>query len=640
MMMLRHGHKLTKHTTALSLLHHHHNNIPSCTSLLDGYHHHHHDQSITKRSHSNCTIHKQQQHGTWRQPTQGHYTGINISNSLNRLGDRKPFPLILESNNLPQHQQQQQDTNNEQKDERRNISWYSCGPTVYDSSHLGHARTYVTIDIIQRIINDYFNYNVIHVMGMTDIDDKIIKKSKETGVSFQELARVKEQEFVDDMASLHVRPPLLITRVTEHIDNIIDFIGKIKENGFAYDVQSDNTNSILFDTKQMGDRYGKFVYNDNIISDDTLKINVDAKRDARDFALWKGTYGNDYDKDGKGTIVSWESPFGKGRPGWHIECSSMIESVFGNKLDIHAGGIDLKFPHHENEIAQCEANFSPTPNTETGEYDQWINYFIHIGHLNIQGLKMSKSLKNFITIREYLKTNTADSLRWICLMNRYYDKIDYNPNNDYSSLPNKFYGWFGLVEQRLKEPLDMNLERSKFTDAKQYIDAFNTTKNEVHQALSQDFNTAKAIRSMGNLVSLTLASPNQLVSSVPQDILSNINDYIRRMFSIFGLTDTMSEKQKKKHQLEASLQSSINTTTTTKTSGDADEPTLKELYDLLQTFRNDVRKIALTIDKPDTQSTISTKQQLLESCDQIRTKLTDMGLNQSDSSITNKSNKK
>ncbi|XP_072206350.1 probable cysteine--tRNA ligase, mitochondrial isoform X2 [Excalfactoria chinensis] len=232
-------------------------------------------------------------------------------------------------------------------------TWYSCGPTVYDHAHLGHACSYVRFDIIRRILTRFFDTEVIMVMGITDIDDKIIKRANEMNISPVALARIYEEDFKQDMASLKVLPPTVYMRVTENIPQIISFIKTIIANGQAYTTSQGN---VYFDVKSWGERYGVLT----AVSPDTQGEAVDTeKRHVRDFALWKAA---------KPQELSWSSPWGKGRPGWHIECSTISSAVFGRQLDIHTGGIDLAFPHHENEIAQCEAYH---------QCEQWGNYFLH-----------------------------------------------------------------------------------------------------------------------------------------------------------------------------------------------------------------------------------------------------------------------
>ncbi|NWI19549.1 SYCM protein, partial [Crypturellus soui] len=281
--------------------------------------------------------------------------------------------------------------------EPRVATWYSCGPTVYDHAHLGHACSYVKFDIIRRIMTRFFETEVIMVMGITDIDDKIIKRANEMNISPIALARIYEEDFKQDMAALKVLPPTVYMRVTENIPQIISFIERIIANGQAYATSEGN---VYFDVKSWGKRYGVLttVYPD--AEDESAHAD---KRHGKDFALWKAA---------KPQEPYWTSPWGRGRPGWHIECSTIASAVFGKHLDIHTGGIDLAFPHHENEIAQCEVYH---------QCEQWGNYFLHSGHLHVKGSqeKMSKSLKNYITIKDFLKKFSSDQFRMFCLRSRY-----------------------------------------------------------------------------------------------------------------------------------------------------------------------------------------------------------------------------
>lgn len=243
------------------------------------------------------------------------------------------------------------------------VSWYSCGPTVYDASHLGHARTYVCTDVIRRILTNYFNVNLNYAMGITDIDDKIIDKARSnqmhTWVEMQQMVRALEDDFFHDLDRLNVLRPDTVLRVTEHIPEIIAYIARLVELKSAY-VTADG---VYFDFSSLQNEYDKFgcahpgseaaaVDNDSGAPIDTNAYQSNtkhhAKRHAKDFALWK-LHRGDCSAEQQCT---WESPWGPGRPGWHIECSAMTHSLFGSHVDIHSGGIDLKFPHHTNEIAQ------------------------------------------------------------------------------------------------------------------------------------------------------------------------------------------------------------------------------------------------------------------------------------------------
>lgn len=241
------------------------------------------------------------------------------------------------------------------------MSWYSCGPTVYDSSHMGHARTYVCTDIIRRTMVDYFNIRMDYAMGITDIDDKIINKGRASGMhtwdEMQTMVRTLEDDFFRDMDALNVLRPDTVLRVTEHIPEIIAYISKLVELKSAY-VADDG---VYFDFSSLKNSYDKFgsaqvsnVEDDAENTSFQSSAQTHSKRNAKDFALWKlhksptsVTTSSHYSKE-----CVWESPWGAGRPGWHIECSAMTHSLFGDHIDIHSGGVDLQFPHHTNEIAQ------------------------------------------------------------------------------------------------------------------------------------------------------------------------------------------------------------------------------------------------------------------------------------------------
>ena len=341
---------------------------------------------------------------------------------------------------------------------------YVCGPTVYDDSHLGHARTYMTVDILMRIMNSIANTKTHLVMNITDIDDKIIKKAADTNSNgWSDIAKQYEKSFFESMAKLNVKLPDTIIRVSDVMPQIILYIQKIIDNGFAY-VTSDS--SVYFDTNE----YIRHGYEfDNTIDDDERAYHSTLspalrlqKRNKKDFALWKGRLASEVGFNAEFVcneekITSW------GRPGWHIECSAMIHETIGPNLDIHFGGIDLKFPHHYNERLQAHAyyhpKFIPTSNHEetttdssiatapyspwpstisteiasatdsyvaTAPYSPWSSKFHHVGHLCIKGLKMSKSLKNFTTIDEALKEINANQMRWMFMIHKWTDQMDFS----------------------------------------------------------------------------------------------------------------------------------------------------------------------------------------------------------------------
>jgi cysteinyl-tRNA synthetase len=337
--------------------------------------------------------------GRWCRPCDQSPPKLHIYNSLTR--SKVPFYPIDPSG--------------------QRVTMYVCGPTVYDAAHLGHARTYLQFDVIRRILRDVLGYDVVYVMNVTDVDDKIIVRSQERGITPEALAREWERKFLEDMTSLGVERPSAMPRVTEYVPEIVSFVETCIQNGFAYEDQG----SVYFDTRAFeskGHDYGKLcpenIGNQGLMAEGEGKLasTTFTKRDDRDFALWKAS------KPGEPT---WPSPWGAGRPGWHIECSAMIEHTIGHggPIDIHGGGVDLKFPHHDNELAQQEAFCNCR---------QTVNYFAHTGHLHIRGLKMSKSLKNFITIRQALEG--VDGLEGVrpSTMRIMFCLVQYNAPCDYS----------------------------------------------------------------------------------------------------------------------------------------------------------------------------------------------------------------
>lgn len=236
------------------------------------------------------------------------------------------------------------------KRDEKPLSWYSCGPTVYDSAHLGHARTYICTDILRRIITEYFNIELFFAMGITDVDDKIIKRADELGIHWKHLALKYEKEFKNDLRQLNVLEPDVYLPVTEHIPNIISYISGILNSGHAYQA----ADGVYFSVDALGEKYG-CLGNNRVSAEDPAEEDpgeASHKKSKRDFALWKSVLESESGSISSVDAPLWSSPWGRGRPGWHIECSAMTHACFGSTLDIHSGGIDLLFPHHTNEIAQ------------------------------------------------------------------------------------------------------------------------------------------------------------------------------------------------------------------------------------------------------------------------------------------------
>jgi cysteinyl-tRNA synthetase len=271
------------------------------------------------------------------------------------------------------------------------VRMYVCGPTVYNYIHIGNGRPVIFFDVVRRYLETQ-GYEVNYVVNFTDVDDKMIRKAEDLGITVLDVAETFIQAFKEDIASLRVREASLNPRVTENIDEIIEFIEGLERKGFAYA----NGGDVYFRTSKF-EEYGKLSHQNLDELQYGIRINVDERKEnPQDFVLWKGA------KPGE---ISWDSPWGLGRPGWHIECSAMVRKYLGDTIDIHAGGQDLTFPHHECEIAQSEALTGKT----------MANYWLHNAFLNIDNEKMSKSLDNGILIRDLVKKVRPESFRFVML---------------------------------------------------------------------------------------------------------------------------------------------------------------------------------------------------------------------------------
>ncbi|RNF26338.1 putative cysteinyl-tRNA synthetase [Trypanosoma conorhini] len=526
----------------------------------------------------------------------------------------------------------------------RLVRWYMCGPTVYDVAHMGHARAYLTFDILRRIMEDYFGYQVLYQMNITDIDDKIIKRARigallkrfredvlqgrdvarlaaftaeaeaaavaalaETrrklstplpdatpsrvkaereekllelvlkesqlqttreriaaatasgdfealftaaaGINgdllderegqevtdqriFEDHARLYERLFFEDMRSLGVRDPDVVTRVTEYVPQVVDFIQRIMDNGFAYR----GTTSIFFDTgafARAGHDYPKLkpvsergesnaTEAEMAEGEGALSAGVAGeKRNANDFALWK------FSKPGE---PRWPSPWGEGRPGWHIECSVMASDILGANMDVHSGGWDLKFPHHDNECAQSEA---------CNLQHQWVNYFLHCGHLHIKGLKMSKSLKNFITIRQALDELgvTPRVMRLLFLANQWGKPMNFSDQSidEARERERVLRAFFGSVDVVLRKDAWGETQGFNAHD-RRLSELYSTVEDTVHGALQNNLDTPAAMDALMELVGAT----NQYLLSGERTsgtLVQKVGRYVTRMLRVFGVVE-------------------------------------------------------------------------------------------------------
>ena len=352
------------------------------------------------------------------------------------------------------------------------VKIYSCGPTVYNYFHLGNARPFIMFDCLRTYL-EYRGYKVKFVQNFTDVDDKMIKRANEEGISVAELADRFIAEYFVDARGLGVRPATVHPKATENIDAIIDIIRTLEDKGYAYAVDGD----VYYRTSRFQD-YGKLSHMpiEDLEAGARISVN-DVKEDPLDFALWKAA------KPGE---PAWDSPWGKGRPGWHIECSAMAGKYLGKTIDIHCGGQDLTFPHHENEIAQSEAANGQT----------FAKYWMHNAYININNQKMSKSLGNFFTVRDVAQVFSYETIRFFMLSSHYRSPINYSEEilkASEAGLARLYNCWRNLDYQkkRLTGELRPN-EAERLAELGKYRDAFVA-------AMDDDLNTADAIAAIFDL---------------------------------------------------------------------------------------------------------------------------------------------
>ncbi|TBU05182.1 cysteine--tRNA ligase [Hamiltosporidium magnivora] len=399
------------------------------------------------------------------------------------------------------------------------IRWYICGPTVYDSPHLGHARTYVSFDIVRRVLENYFGYQVTYVMNITDIDDKIINKAKETKMEVSEACKIitkkYETEFFEAMDNLNVQRPTFTTRVTNYVEKIVTFIEKLMEKGFAYESEG----SVYFDLVKYREnfKHPNFV-NESAINEETEQLeNIYKKKNKIDFVLWK--------KSKEGEPV-YNSPWGEGRPGWHIECSAMASDLFKDGLDIHSGGCDLAFPHHENEIAQSQAFLNS---------NLWCPYFLHSGHLSIDGLKMSKSLKNFITVEESLKNFTPRQLRILFLNTNWWAPMTYKLESmEYSKkIEAKLMNFISISDSFIKNSeIEDNFKNVTDQDS-MILEILENTKISIHEAFCDSINTFKVLTAILNLITVI----HQKIENLSIRVIYVAKQYVVSILNLLGVVE-------------------------------------------------------------------------------------------------------
>lgn len=354
------------------------------------------------------------------------------------------------------------------------VKVYVCGPTVYNFFHLGNARPFVVFDTLRRYLK-YIGYNVNFVQNFTDVDDKIINRAKEEGISAPEVSEKYIKEYFDDAKALNIVPADTHPRVSENIQQIIEFVETLIEKGYAYEVDGD----VYYSTRKFKD-YGKLSKQNIEELEAGARIAVEEKKkDPLDFALWKARK--------EESEIAWESPWGMGRPGWHIECSAMSRRYLGPTLDIHAGGQDLQFPHHENEIAQSEAcNGVP-----------FAKYWMHNAYITIDKEKMSKSLGNFFTVREIREKYKGEVIRYFLLSGHYRSPIDFNDN--LIEMSKASLARFENARKNLEFLIEKG-EGQMTDDEKKVFESYDSYRAKFKEAMDDDLNTADAISAIFELV--------------------------------------------------------------------------------------------------------------------------------------------
>ena len=393
------------------------------------------------------------------------------------------------------------------------VRMYCCGPTVYNYFHIGNARPFIIFDTFRRYL-EYKGYKVTFVQNFTDIDDKMIQKANEEGITVPELAERFIEEYFKDADALGIKRATYHPKATEHIEDIIKFIEKLIEKGYAYEVDGD----VYFDTTAYED-YGKLSKQNLEELEAGARIQPgEKKRNPMDFALWKAQ---------KPDEPAWDSPWGKGRPGWHIECSVMSTKYLGETIDIHAGGQDLTFPHHENEIAQTEA--------VTGK--PFARYWLHNGYINVDNRKMSKSLGNFFTVRDISREYDLEVVRFFMLSAHYRNPVNFSHEllDQAKSALERLYNAKNNLEHLLRETEDRQLsskEQELYDEMDGYIKKF-------EEAMDDDINTADALAVIFDLVR---DANTHLSGESSKKLVQKIYDVFNALTGILGIAQKEQEK--------------------------------------------------------------------------------------------------
>ncbi len=440
------------------------------------------------------------------------------------------------------------------------IRMYVCGPTVYDYNHIGHGKTYVVYDAFKRYLS-LRGYHVVHVMNITDIDDKIIKRASKEGRDWREISEYYTRDYLESLDKLNVKVDLH-PRVTDHIREIIEFIQILIDKGYAYTTPS---GSVYFEVDKYPD-YGQLSGRLDKEQWGQEQEFLSEKKKPYDFALWKAW------KPGE---PYWEAPWGKGRPGWHIECSVMSTRYLGKQFDIHGGGTDLIFPHHENERAQSEAALGVKP---------WVKYWMHSGMVLLAGEKMSKSLGNIIPLREAFKEWGPEPLRLWYLGGHYRKPLLFSEEsmNQAVKLYERLVGAANMLKKLAREAVSLHRAGEKDLEI---LRKLLETHKAFHEALSSDFNTPKALAAVNNYLSIVYGeiqyNPKYILVSTAYRLLKEYN-------TVLGVLDK--QLAKPPEELETLLDNIINIVVDVRK-----ELRERKLYDLADRIRSELGKYGIIL---------------------------------------------
>ena len=409
--------------------------------------------------------------------------------------------------------------------EEGKVKMYVCGPTVYNYIHIGNARPFIMFDTLRRYLQ-YKGYDVTFVQNFTDVDDKIIKRGHEEGISPEDVANKYINEYFVDADGLGIQRADVHPRVTDNIQQIIDFVKDLEDKGYAYEVNGD----VYFDTKKF-EGYGKLSKQNQDELEAGARIEVNSqKRHPMDFVLWKSK------KEGE---PGWNSPWGEGRPGWHIECSVMSRRYLGDTIDIHAGGQDLKFPHHENEIAQSEARSGKT----------FSNYWMHNEYININNEKMSKSKGNFFTVRDISKLYDLEVVRLFMLSTHYRNPINFSDEilNQSKAGLERLYN----AKERVEFIISKLNDNAENADELKLEEELNSFRQRFIEAMDDDLNTADALSIIFELARFMNSNVNE---NATKEFANKVLDEFNELTGVLNVVNKKHEEDMLDEEIEALIQ--------------------------------------------------------------------------------------